>query len=32
MLVDMWETGSIEIDGEVAYRNGALCWEDEFAA
>lgn len=32
MLVDMRETGTIEIDGEVVYSDGAFRWEESFAA
>ncbi len=31
LLVDMRESGTIELDGEVVYRDGAFWWEDQFA-
>lgn len=31
LIVDMRETGTIEVDGEVVYRDGAFRWEDGFS-
>lgn len=31
LLVDMRESGTIEIDGEVVYKDGAFSWEDTFS-
>lgn len=30
LLVDMRERGTIELDGDVVYRNGAFVWEEAF--
>lgn len=30
LLIDMRETGTIELDGEVAYEDGAFRWEADF--